>query len=123
MERGKTWEKSTRTGKEIGNRGKVLAEKYEIPIEINGIPALVHFNMPVEKWLKYKTFITQEMLKKGFLASNSVYVCTEHTEQVVDEYFEKLHPVFSIIADCENGRNIDDLLDGPMCHSSFKRLN
>ena len=92
-------------------------------MEIDGLPALVSFNIPVENWLKYKTLITQEMLKKGLLAANSVYVCTEHTEKIVDGYFEKLDPVFSTIADCENGRNLDELLDGQVCHAGFERLN
>jgi len=100
-----------------------LATKYELPIEIGGLPALVNFSIPVENWLKYKTLITQEMLKKGFLAGSSVYVCTEHTKQIIDDYFAQLGPVFSSIADCENGRNVDDLLEGPVCHSGFKRLN
>jgi len=123
MEREKSWEKITNTGKAIGNRWQALAEKYELPIDIGGLPALVNFSIRVENWLKYKTLITQKMLKKGFLAANSVYVCTEHTEKIVDDYFEKLDPVFSIIADCENGLNVDELLEGPVCHSGFKRLN
>ena len=27
------------------------------------------------------------------------------------------------INECENGRNIDDLLEGPVSHDGFKRLN
>jgi len=123
MEREKSWEKITNTGKDIGKRWQALAEKYELPIEIGGLPALVNFNIPIDNWMKYKTFIAQEMLKKGFLAANSVYVCTEHTEQVVDAYFERLDPVFSTIADCESGVNVDELLEGPVCHAGFKRLN
>jgi glutamate-1-semialdehyde 2,1-aminomutase len=123
MEREKSWERITATGKDIGKRWQVLAEKYKLPIEISGLPALVNFNIPVDNWLKYKTLITQEMLKKGFLSANSVYVCTEHTENVVNAYFEQLEPVFSTISDCEDGRNVDDLLEGPVCHAGFKRLN
>ena len=83
----------------------------------------MHFNIPVGKWLKYKTFITQEMLKRGFLSANSVYVCTEHTHAIIDEYFEYLDPVIATVAECENDRNVDELLEGPVCHSGFKRLN
>ena len=81
------------------------------------------FNFKSKNNLSFKTFITQEMLKKGYLAANSVYVCTEHTEQVLNDYFEALSLVFSTIADCENGQNVDELLEGPVCHSGFKRLN
>ena len=123
MEREKSWERITKIGKEVGNRWQGLAQKHDIPLEISGLPALVNFTIPVENWIKYKTFITQEMLNKGFLATNSVYVCTEHTENIVDEYFEILDPIFATIAECEDSKNIDDLLQGPVCHSGFKRLN
>ena len=93
------------------------------PFEISGLPDIVNFNIPVYSWLKYKTLISQEILTKGFPKANSVYVCTEHTEQVVDSYFERLDPAFSTIADCENGINVNGILDGPMCHVWFKRLN
>jgi glutamate-1-semialdehyde 2,1-aminomutase len=123
MEREKSWEKITNTGKAIGKRWEALAEKYELPIDIGGLPALVNFSIRVENWLKYKTLITQEMLKKGFLSASSVYVCTEHTEQVVDAYFKALDSVFLTIEECENGGNVDNLLEGPVCHAGFKRLN
>jgi len=123
MEKEQSWNQITEVGKQIGKRWKTLAKKYELPIEINGLPSLINFNMPVENWLKYKTLITQEMLKKNYLASNTVYVCTEHTSKFIDEYFEFIEPIFSIICKCENGRNIDDLLEGPVCHNGFMRLN
>jgi len=73
--------------------------------------------------LAYKTLITQEMLNQGFLASNSVYVCTEHTQEVVDEYFTLLDPIFQKIRQCEDGKDVMSLLNGPICDSGFKRLN
>jgi glutamate-1-semialdehyde 2,1-aminomutase len=123
MERERSWEQITETGRQIGKRWEKLAQKHDLPLGISGLPALVNFSIPVENWLKYKTFITQEMLTKGFLASNSVYVCTDHTSAIIDEYFEYLEPVFSTISECEDGRSIDDLLEGPVCHVGFKRLN
>ena len=63
------------------------------------------------------------MLAKGYLASNCVYVCTEHTSAVVNDYFHALEPVFALIQSCENGRDPLSLLKGPVCHGGFKRLN
>ena len=123
MDREHSWERITSTGKSIGQRWHALAEKYELPIEIGGLPALVNFNIPLDNWMKYKTFITQEMLKKGFLAANSVYVCTEHTNEIIDEYFEYLDPVIATVSECENGKNINELLEGPVCYTGFRRLN
>lgn len=73
--------------------------------------------------LAYKTLISQELLSNGFLASNSVYVCTEHTNEILEKYFEALEKVFSLIADCEKGYDISKLLSGKVCDSGFKRLN
>ena len=81
------------------------------------------FSFTVPDMLKYKTLITQEMLKKGYLAATSIYSCTEHTQPLVDQYFEALDPLFALIKECEMGRSVDALLEGPVCHSGFKRLN
>ena len=123
MERERSWERITETGCDIGMRWQALARKHDLPIQISGLPALISFGFPVPDMLKYKTLITQEMLKKGYLAATAVYVCTEHTPEVVDAYFEELDPIFALIAECESGRSVDDLLEGPVCHAGFKRLN
>ena len=65
----------------------------------------------------------QEMLKKGYLAATSCYVCLAHTSDVIDSYFDVLDGVFALIAECEAGRSVEDLLEGPVCHGGFKRLN
>jgi glutamate-1-semialdehyde 2,1-aminomutase len=72
----------------------------------------------------YKTLITQEMLKKGFLASTHFYASTAHKEEHLESYFNALDPIYATIAKCESDvLNINNLLDGPVCHSGFKRLN
>ncbi|MBS3989975.1 MAG: aminotransferase class III, partial [Dethiobacter sp.] len=88
-----------------------------------GLPALTGFSFRSDNALAYKTLITQEMLAKGYLGGNSVYVCTEHTPVVVEAYFAALDPVFGLIKECEEGRDIAGLLKGPVCHGGFKRLN
>jgi glutamate-1-semialdehyde 2,1-aminomutase len=123
MERETSWETITRTGRAIGERWQALARKHDLPLELSGLPALIGFSLPLPDMRKYKTLITQEMLKKGFLATTEVYVCTEHTQAVVDGYFEALEPVFALIKECAAGRNVDELLEGPVCHERFKRLN
>ncbi|MBL4759713.1 MAG: aminotransferase class III-fold pyridoxal phosphate-dependent enzyme [Mariprofundaceae bacterium] len=123
MEREKSWDTITATGKGITSRWKGLAEKYELGINTWGLPALTGFSFTSDNAMKYKTLLTQEMLEKGYLAANSVYVCTEHSAEIVDGYFEALDPVFNLIQECEDGRNVMSLLKGPICHSGFKRLN
>ena len=123
MSRTESWSQITKTGEAITQRWHELAKKHELKITTGGLPSLTNFNFDSSNALAYKTLITQEMLALGFLASNSVYVCTEHTQGVVDEYFSLLDPIFQVIRNCEDGQDVTSLLRGPVCDSGFKRLN
>jgi glutamate-1-semialdehyde 2,1-aminomutase len=123
MERERSWEAITATGHDIAEIWQSLANKYQLPIVTFGLPALIKMRFDGKSNLAYKTLITQEMLKRGYLAGNSVYVSTAHTPDVLDGFEEALDPVFGLIAECEQGRPIEELLDGPQCHSEFRRLN
>ncbi|HQS58873.1 MAG: glutamate-1-semialdehyde aminotransferase [Gallionellales bacterium 35-53-114] len=123
MERIKSWDTITQTGWNIREGWQKLADKHALKIDHWGLPALTGFSFKGDNALAYKTLITQEMLAKGYLAGNSVYVCTEHTPEVVAGFFAALEPIFGLIKDCEDGRDIMSLLKGPVCHGGFKRLN
>jgi glutamate-1-semialdehyde 2,1-aminomutase len=123
MKKVKSWKKIDNNGKKIIERWKKLSKKYEIKIDIFGLPALCSFIFLSKNSQKYKTFITQEMLKKGFLASNAVYSCTSHTNAILEKYFWELEKIFKVIQDCENGLDINKILKYPVSHSSFQRLN
>ena len=123
MERINSWEKITNTGIDIKIRWEKLAILSGVKINHWGIPALAGYTFDSKNALAYKTLVTQEMLKKGLLASNCIYVSTQHTPEIIDLYFETLEPIFKIIGECESGRDIYALLDGPVCHGGFKRLN
>jgi glutamate-1-semialdehyde 2,1-aminomutase len=124
MERVKSWELITATGKKMQEGWLKLAKSNNLDITISGISAMTTYGFNSENALAYKTLITQEMLKKGFLASTNFYASTAHTQEHLDSYFEALDEIYQTIYKCESEElNIDDLLDGPICHSGFKRLN
>lgn len=123
MERMKSWDIITQTGLSILARWQSLAEATGLELDHWGLPALTGFTIRSSNSLEYKTLITQEMLARGYLTSNSVYACIDHTTEVVDGYFEALEPIFRMIKECEEGRDVMALLKGPVCHGGFKRLN
>ncbi len=123
MERDKTWETITATGTAIKERWKLLGQKYGLSLDIWGLPALAGFTVRSSNALAYKSLITQEMLVKGYLAGNCVYASVAHTPEILDGYFDALTPVFDLIRQCEDGRDVFKLLKGPVCHAGFKRLN
>ena len=91
-------------------------------IEINSLGEKVRKLEPAkvdDHLVKYDKLVE----KKGYLATNSIYVCIDHSQNIVKNYFSELEPIFAVINECENGKNINSLLEGPVCHSGFKRLN
>ena len=123
MEQTKSWEIITNMGAYITEQWQSIAKSTGVAIKTSGLPALTSFSVDSKFALEYKTLITQEMLKKSYLAGTSVYVAIVHTKEIVDRFFTELEPVFSLIKACEDGRDVKSLLDGPACSSGFKRLN
>lgn len=123
MEKTRSWEVITQTGLQIRERWQKLATKHSLSIEHWGLPSLTGYTFQSENSLAYKTLVTQEMLGKGYLAGTSTYTCLAHTPDVLDGYFDALDPVFALVRECEEGRDVMSLLKGPVCHGGFKRLN
>lgn len=124
MEYIKSWEIITAIGNKMREGWQKLADEHNLKITISGIPSLSTYSFNSDKALEYKTFIAQEMLSKGYLASTNFYASTAHNEDNLRLYFEALNEVYVVISDCEKGnKNIYDLLNGPVCHTGFKRLN
>tara|TARA_B100000768_G_scaffold180956_1_gene202325 strand:- start:899 stop:2926 length:2028 start_codon:yes stop_codon:yes gene_type:complete len=123
MQRMQSWNVISEKGLRVKKKWKEIANKNQLDIDISGISPLPIFSFKSADRLAYKTYITQEMLKKGFLAATSIYLCTEHKDEIIDEYIYELDHIFKKIKECEDGLNILELLEGPVCHSGFSRLN
>ena len=97
MERVRSWEIITKTGKKIKKNWEKLAKSYNLKISVSGLDALCSFSFDSVNSNKYKTLVTQEMLKKKFLASNLVYVSITHDEKTVNDYFNRLDEIVKLI--------------------------
>jgi len=111
-------------GENIRLQWRFLADKYKLNISIQGIPSISIISFNSDNNIKYKTLITQELLKSNILASNLIYVCIDHDPDTIERYIYKLDNVFHLIKQCEDGeKNIDDLLEWPVSHTGLNRLN
>ena len=119
----KPWNLVTEAGQKVRNIWRALAHKYDLEISISGLPAISTFAFVSKNALQYKTLLTQEMLKKGFLAGTAFYACTEHTNEILEKYKNNLEPIFKLIRECEDSRDVNSLIDGKICHDGFRRLN
>ena len=82
------------------------------------------FEIVSEKFQDYKTFITQEMLKKNILATNSIYVCVKHDKKNLKKYFFNLEKIFKKIKYFElNNIESSSFLETRRSQTNFKRLN
>jgi len=123
MAREESWTRVTEIGGAIRARWQELADHHGLSIAHAGLPSLATFGFVSDKALAYKTLITQEMLKAGYLAGTGTYASLAHTSDVIERYAEALDPIFGLIAECEDGRDVMDLLEGPVCHAGFRRIN
>jgi glutamate-1-semialdehyde aminotransferase len=100
-----------------------IAKKNGIKIEITGLPALMHFSFQYgDLGQAVKTFFTQEMLRRGFLASSGIYVSYAFKKEHMDKYLSAVDEVFAILKMAIDGKKVKALLNGPVAHEGFKRL-
>jgi len=109
-------------GKMIGEGWKKIADKHNIDIEINGPNPLINFSFQYDNAQEIKTLFTQEMLKKGFLATTTVYVSYSHTKKNVKDYLIAVDEVFCVISKAIKQNKVKKLLKGPVAHKGFERL-
>lgn len=99
-----------------------LAAEAGLLIETNGLPALGGFAVEGFDPIAVKTFVTQELLKSGFLGGTSLYVSVAHESDVLESYGERLRPVFSALAGCATNEELIDLLPDGVAQRGFQRL-
>ena len=70
-----------------------------------------------------KTLFVQEMLKRDILATTLFYASYAHKDEHVKEYAKALDEVFALMRKAVVEGKTKDLLEGPIAHSGFQRLN
>lgn len=98
------------------------ANKHGLRIHIGGMEPLAHFAFEYQEPLVLKTLFTQEMLRRGFLATTAFYASLAHTSKDIDQYFSAVDDAFGVIAQAIASKNPLRFLKKGVCHSGFKRL-
>ena len=110
----KSWKIISNIGKKIQKNWKKIAKQNNIKLNIYGLDAIPNFSFYSNKHNAYKTFISQEMIKNNILASNVIYACISHKDEILDKYFNILNNIFYKISKCEKDvENINNLLEVP----------
>ena len=124
MEKIKSWETISKINNLITSKWKQISKENKIKIHIDGMIGIPSFRILHEDWNLFKTYITQEMLNKKILATNSIYISTTHNEKILSSYFDELNLNFKEIRKCIEGEiHIDEILNVPESKTGFYRLN
>ena len=112
-----------RVGREARRIWGQAARKSGLTLHVSGALPISHFNFEGPDALAAKTLFTQEMLKRGFLASNSLYASYAHTPAILKKYESAVGAVFGYIAKARKAGGVKKYLKGPVAHTGFQRLN
>lgn len=99
-----------------------IAAANDINIHVGGIKPMSHFTFEYENAMTLKALFVQEMLEKGFLASNMFYAMHAHTQEDVDSYLAAVGDVFAKISGLMKNGKVEEALHGAPSVSGFKRL-
>ena len=110
-------------GRRVQKGWRKAAKLAGVPLSVSGIPPLGHFTIVSDRALAGRTFFTQQMLLRGYLATNVFYATLAHTEAVADEYLDNARSIFTELADLlSDGDRMQNALIGPVAQVGFQRL-
>ena len=110
-------------GKKIQDIWLNASKLHGINLSITGpVPQLSIFNFDYVNSSEIKTLFIQEMLKKGFITTTAFYPSFSHTNKHLEKYATAIDEVFPFIKNSIHKNSIGSNLEGPVCHTGFKRL-
>jgi glutamate-1-semialdehyde 2,1-aminomutase len=110
-------------GKGVQGAWTRAAREAGLEIHVYGIFPMSHFGFDGEESMEKMTYFVQEMLHRGFLASNRFYANFAHSAENVEAYSRAVGEVFAEIADLVKRGPISSALPGGVARPGFHRLN
>lgn|SRR5574344_133173 len=117
----KVHEHLAKCGKQIQEGWTSLAKKHDLEIHLSGIYPLSHISFTKDP-LPLKTLFCQEMLRRGFIASDAYYASYAHKQEHIDKYLQACDEIFGIMSKAVKDNNYSELLLGPVAQGGFARL-
>lgn len=105
-----------KVGKQVQEGWKDAADIAGIDIDVRGIPPLASFEFATEH-KKNVTYLTQEMLKRGYLSGAQMYASLAHKEQEVKVYLDHIEDIFIQIGEGKVK------LDSDVINEPWRRVN
>jgi glutamate-1-semialdehyde 2,1-aminomutase len=110
------------SGTRIQAGWREAADRAGVPITVSGMPPLANFTFDAPNPQALRTFFTQRMLERGFLAATAFYATWAHTSSHIDDYLAAARDIFVELARAVAAGDVETRLKGPVAHSGFSRL-
>ncbi len=121
MKTKKIHEKIVKKGLYIKNNLSKISRKLGLDVDVKGLDSMPVFVFKYKNSNELYTYFTQEMLERGFLASNSLTVSYSHNTKVIKDYLKNTEIVFKKIKKLlDNKSKIP--LKNKQRQTNFKRL-
>jgi hypothetical protein len=122
MEHENAPERIDAIGQRVQATWQEIGRRHGLSIRPAGLPSLATFDIAGFDTPTVKTFITHEMLKRGFIAGTALYASIAHTDDVLDHYFEEFDEVIRMVAEANSSAELARRLPDGTCQSGFQRL-
>jgi glutamate-1-semialdehyde aminotransferase len=120
MDKLKSWNFISKQGVMVKKKWSDLSIRHKIKIKIEGMDAIPKFSF-LNNNNYFKTYISQEFLKKGFLVGNVIYLCMNHNKNIINRYFEIMDEIFhKIKKNIQKDKIPENLLHGPVAISGLR---
>ena len=123
MERQRSWELLPVTGRAVKEVWSQELTHLGLNFKVSGLDAMPTFVIDAGHWLTLKTLFIQEMLRRKFLATGGFNASTAHDEKSLSDYRTAFRESMTIVAANYDEHLALALLEGPIAHAGFARLN
>ena len=123
IEKKKVWIHIDKIGTQIKNGWIKIFKKYDLDIDVSNFLPLVTMKLNYGKKNNLiLTYFIQEMLKKKYLVSSSIYISFSHTKKSVEKYLIETEKVFKKISNLLKEKKIKKQISINIRSDAFKRL-
>ena len=113
----------TKLGNAVREGWRHAASVNGLNVKITGLPAISTFAFNHDEPLVLHTLFIQEMLRRGFLASDRCYPTCAHGDDEIASYVTAVHEAFEVVGLGVRRGDARERLVGPVKSAAFGRLN
>ncbi len=112
----------TRMGRYFSRGLESVVRARGFKADVVGLAPAPHLELHERDARLIETVFTQEMLDRGYLASNLTYISQAHTKPLIDGFLKTADGVLGAISEARRKGRLAAMLRGEVRHSGFQRL-